>query len=121
MCAVLHQSPAAISRENHEGVWAYVNDETSTMTSIDAYKVEMLILQLLAAKILECVFKVSKGTGKEGKAETEVHVCGVGNDARTGYRFSEIDAFEGIPKARRNEPPPPLRCLPAPKSKSWYK
>jgi hypothetical protein len=89
-----------------EGVWAYAKDATSTRTSISAYKVEMLILQLLVAKILECVFKVSKGTGKDGgEAETEVHVCGVANDARTGYRFSEIDAFEGIPKARRDEPP----------------
>jgi superfamily II DNA helicase RecQ len=88
-----------------EGVWAYVKDATSTRTSIDTYKVEMLILQLLAAKIIECVFKVSKFNGKEGEAETEVHVCGVANDAGTGYRFSEIDAFKGIPKARLDEPP----------------
>lgn len=88
-----------------EGVWACASgDSTTTRTTIETYYVEMLVLQLIAAEILLCDFVKKNGNGKNGEIETQVHVRGASNDDRTGYRFSEPNAFTAIPKRRSQQP-----------------
>lgn len=95
-----------------EGVWGHANNATGVRTTIDTHNVEMLTLQLIAARIIEPTFGVSKGAGEDGKDEVIVLVRGIRNEDRTGYRFSEQVAFDCIPKARQIVP----ATLPTPPS-----
>jgi superfamily II DNA helicase RecQ len=80
-----------------KGVWAYANS-TAVRKTIDTHNVEMLTMQLLAAKILLRKFVVSKN--KEGESITTVHVRGALNSQEDGYLFSELEAYACIPKVR---------------------
>jgi hypothetical protein len=85
-----------------EGVWLDSRNmnaaSTVARTSIDTHNVEMLVLQLIAAEIIEAVTTTEKGV--DGESTTVVCVCGASNDSGTAFLFSDPTVFNVIPKAR---------------------
>lgn len=80
-----------------ENAWVDSRKAGAARTTIETHTVDMLVLQLFGANIIEHYFTKTKG--KNEKEQTVVCVCGVMNDEETGFRFSDDSAYDGIPKA----------------------
>lgn len=80
-----------------EGVWVDRKAKTTARKTIEAHAVEMLVLQLLAAGIIEHFTETAKD--KNGNDVTVVLVRGVMNKEETGYLFSDDEAYEIISNA----------------------
>lgn len=80
-----------------EKAWVGSRRAGDARMTIDAHTVDMLVLQLFGANIIEHYF--IKAKDKDGKEQIVVCVRGAMNDDEAGFRFSENTAYDGAPKA----------------------